>query len=111
MSKPCSYCPFRSDREFWLHPDRRQEIADSLLHDGNFPCHETTTFDNEGRLTDRVKERFCVGAALFVENVTGSMLSNCSIRLSVMSKKLDYQNIDRRIPIFKSAEDFINGPS
>lgn len=109
MSKPCQHCPFRSDRDFWLNPDRRKEIAEGVLNDAKFPCHETTTFGDEGQLIDRRKERFCIGAALFIENVTGSMFSNLAVRIAAMGKQLDPSNIDRSIPVFESAEEFIGG--
>lgn len=73
-SKPCKNCPFRADTEpFPLGRDRRQQIADSLMSDAAFGCHETTTHDDDGRYKWTEKERPCVGAAKLIENELGYM--------------------------------------
>ena len=64
VKRPCSNCPFRSDRFFPLHPDRIQEIADDLT--GIFPCHKTVDYgDNGGTVTDET--RACAGFLLVHE--------------------------------------------
>ncbi len=65
MPSPCKNCPFRTDVKPYLHPDRAFEIAASAENPYNdFPCHKTTTHDEDefGEfLVDRETEKQCAG--------------------------------------------------
>lgn len=64
ISPPCQHCPFRArytgERDY-LRPGRRLEIVESVMEGGTFPCHETTTHDNDGNYVHSPKETDCVG--------------------------------------------------
>lgn len=66
LKAPCSNCPFRADRSFHLHPDRVDEIADSLLSGNEFWCHKTVDYtDGDGERASRT--RACAGARATLE--------------------------------------------
>lgn len=60
LTKPCGNCPFRSDRDFPLHPERAASIADGLSAGGSFVCHKTISHNDDG--TDQSEARMCAGA-------------------------------------------------
>lgn len=49
-----------------LRPGRFTEICQSIWQGGYFPCHKTTTFDDDGEVLPSQKERQCRGAVEFV---------------------------------------------
>jgi hypothetical protein len=108
-TKPCKTCPFRSDRHFPLTQKRAVEIVNAVLGDSWFPCHKTTCFNHEGNRLDAEKEKPCIGAARFLENVRGDCRANLMFRLAVMVDKLDPSALDRSIPVYQSASAFIEG--
>lgn len=65
-SRPCTHCPFRRDAPGFLHGDRAEEIADSLLVSGqSFTCHETNDYDwKSGEAVVTIDSKHCAGAAL-----------------------------------------------
>ena len=48
MKKPCIHCPFRSDVEPFLTPERGAQLAYSAENPYNsFPCHKTTEYNED----------------------------------------------------------------
>jgi hypothetical protein len=79
MSKPlekmCADCPFghsKAQRHMRtsLRPGRFDEICQSIWAGACFPCHKTTTFDDDGDIAPSRKERECRGAVDFVARAT-----------------------------------------
>jgi hypothetical protein len=71
MPKMCADCPFGSSKKQRhmrnsLMPGRFNEIAQSVWMGAYFPCHKTTTFDDDGELEPSKKQRQCRGALDFV---------------------------------------------
>jgi hypothetical protein len=65
---PCAKCPFRSDIETYLRPERAAEIADALRRGSEFSCHETTVPSADGEdLVRGPGNRFCAGALATLE--------------------------------------------
>ena len=65
---PCDNCPFRSDVPAYIHPERGEEIWDSLERGTMFPCHKTVDYDSgdgDGRTT--ADSKFCAGALILME--------------------------------------------
>lgn len=72
LKKPCAHCPFRADRVFPLHHERRVEIAADLMRGEEFVCHKTITYldddsddedaDTTHTATDQTHARSCAGA-------------------------------------------------
>lgn len=111
--QPCSNCPFRIDPAFHgLHPVRSREIANDLMRDSGFHCHQTVDYsdDSDGCITE--KSRLCSGAALFLENVRpGGMRSNLAFRMGVMVGQLDLSQPLDTSTVYDSIDDFIEGSS
>lgn len=42
MKKPCGSCPFVRAHNFYLHPERVEEIRDNQ---GEFPCHNSVDYN------------------------------------------------------------------
>lgn len=87
---PCKMCPFRKDVPIYLRPERRQEIAESLINDQNFMCHGTVNYDvewdEEPNTADAV---ICAGAAKSL------MLSGGTTNLMRVAERLGLADLDR----------------
>ena len=64
MTSPCVNCPFRKVGGIRLSKERAKEIAS---HDGSFPCHKTTSSDEDGNPCETGKEKACAGFLIFNE--------------------------------------------
>lgn len=62
LRRPCSTCPFRTDKSFHLHPERAAQIAHDLRQDIPFHCHNTVDYQDEGQ--DTTDSAFCAGALI-----------------------------------------------
>jgi hypothetical protein len=98
--RACSNCPFRTDKAFYLHPVRRQEIANTLLNDQVFLCHKQLKLP----VADR---RPCVGSAIVLDKEQGVM-SNLAYRLHIRFNGFS-DNYDESVPVFNSLQEFIDG--
>ncbi len=60
--KPCKTCPFRTngDAVRFLGEERAQEIADSLMSDCSFTCHDDLDLPEDNR-------QHCAGATIMLE--------------------------------------------
>jgi hypothetical protein len=77
MPEMCADCPFGSLKaqkhmRKSLRPGRFTEICQSIWQGGYFPCHKTTTFDDDDEVAPSPKERQCRGALDFVERATAN---------------------------------------
>ena len=72
--KPCPSCPFRTGEKAvrYLGEERAREIADSLLGDATFTCHDDIDLSKS-------KRQHCVGAMLMLEkqNRPNQMMRIC----------------------------------
>jgi hypothetical protein len=71
MKEMCADCPFGSSKaqrhmRNSLRPGRFNEICQAVWLGGYFPCHKTTTFDDDDELHVTGKEKQCRGAVEFV---------------------------------------------
>lgn len=60
LKRPCVDCPFRKDREFYLHPERAEGLAENFRSDGTFWCHKTVNYADEE--SDTSESTQCAGA-------------------------------------------------
>ena len=67
LTGPCSNCPFRCDKPFYLDNERVDEIADELLAQRDFMCHKTTEFTDDGEVEIVARTRACGGAMATLE--------------------------------------------
>jgi hypothetical protein len=104
MRKPCSNCPFRSDRPFGsLGVGHAENIANALDGDGGFHCHKTLGYDSPV---------LCVGAAIYLEQARadeGGLRANLTFRLAVMTDELSLDGLSNEIPVYKTREEFLRG--
>jgi hypothetical protein len=56
LVRPCDSCPFRTDKPFYLTPERAREISEGLLGDKTFACHRTVDYDRMEREGERDEE-------------------------------------------------------
>lgn len=102
---PCENCPFRSDIDFWLTPEKVRSILDALQGDGNFPCHKTTAVSGQRRGRDRA----CLGAAIFLEHVRpGGLRANLAFRVrESFLKEFHRDELDMDAAVFTELEAFV----
>lgn len=94
FTTPCSNCPFRSDIEPYIMPDRVTEIEEGLDR-GEFPCHKTT----HGRAPVEVH---CAGALILLEKLNRpSQMMRISERLGLY----DRSKLDMDAPVYEDFEE------
>lgn len=93
---PCDNCPFRSDKPFELRPGRVREIERSLVR-GEFPCHKTTTHDEDGDLHATDKSQHCAGALILLEKLDQP---SQMMRISERVGMYDRTKLDMKAPIY-----------
>jgi hypothetical protein len=91
VAAPCGKCPFRKDVPIYLRADRRRDIAESLLNDDNFYCHNTTVDDpdDDGDRMVVSDSQICAGAAKAL------MMSGGSTNLMRIAERLGLADLDK----------------
>ena len=91
MTRPCSNCPFRSDKRFPLARGRVVEI----INGGSFPCHKTTTAGG----ADGQDEVACAGLLILLEkeNVPNQMM-----RIAERVGMYDRRKLEMDAPVYDS---------
>lgn len=107
LHRPCPKCPLRTDIRPFLRPERAREIAEGLLADRYFVCHETveTEEDEDGEPfeVNREEQEHCAGALIFLENhEQPHQLMRIAERLGLYRP----EKLDRSAPVYESAEAF-----
>ncbi len=103
VKPPCPHCPFALATTPFLRGPRCEEIRDSLLGGGMFPCHQTTT---EGGASGE-HERWCSGAIGLMENEDGAA-QNQMVRICGRLGLLDDDGIeDVQELVYPSWDDWI----
>lgn len=109
LRAPCPKCPFRSDIDKYLTPERVEEIADSLYGGADFPCHQTTVEveDDETGFGDRVAtldSAFCAGALITMEK---EGFSNQQVRIGERLGLYDPEALKMDAPVYGSLSDWV----
>lgn len=106
LTKPCKDCPFRTDcLKGWLGEDRAAEIAESITDlQQSFPCHKTTTADNEGERVRTDAEQHCAGALILLEKIERP---NQMMRICERIGMYDRTKLDMTAPVFDDADAFV----
>ena len=117
LTRPCGNCPFRSDKPFYLLPDRvRQILGDT--REGNrrwwpaesFPCHRTIIYgedengDTETTIPPTAQQCAGVMAILHRENRPNDAMQ--------IAERLGMWNpaaLDSTAPFYASTEDAVRG--
>jgi hypothetical protein len=93
-----------------MRRDRAKLLVEDLNKDAAFHCHKTLDSDNDNQV--KPDSTLCVGAAIFLENTNvNGMLSNFAFRWDCIHGELSPDELSREIPVYESAEDFIEGVS
>jgi hypothetical protein len=108
MKTPCDACPFLNENKDILTHNKRQEISDSIHHDGDFPCHKTVDYTGEEGVVRRDSKR-CTGAAIYLEHTAkGGLRANTMFRLALMTKEFSRGDLDISADVPRSVEEFIS---
>jgi hypothetical protein len=112
MTKPCDTCPFRTDKPFYLNPERAEEIANGLLNNVTFSCHKTVDYskgdDDEYGECEHIRdaeEQHCAGALIVLERL------NRPHQLMRIYERLggyDRTKLDMESPVYDTFEDWID---
>jgi hypothetical protein len=101
LTKPCKTCPFRSDIAPFITAERAKEI---LTSDGDFPCHQTTEFDDEGEECGG-DHHHCAGFLILLEK-EGS--PNQMMRISERLGMYDRRKLDMDAPVYDSIRECVS---
>lgn len=98
LKKPCSNCPFRSDKNFPLRKERVIEIVDGIEDGRTFTCHKTL---------DCEEQSHCAGAIQYLDQ------KDLFTRPLSMARTLGLWDgkTTRLVPVYKSKEQMIMGCS
>ncbi len=100
LTSPCSQCPFRTDIEFRLRPDRARDIWDSISkRDEQFICHKTMDLEP-------VKVRVCAGSMILLTH-ENKLMDNHALRFAAAFGYLDPDKLDTDAPVFTEAEAWV----
>jgi hypothetical protein len=104
VTTPCANCPFRTDVESYLRPERIRSIADSVQADESFYCHQTVDYDDsdEGSTLSR-RARLCAGMMATVER------EDRPVQAMRMGERLGMYNrdaLDQDAPVYNSIEEW-----
>ena len=103
---PCGNCPFRTDVVRFLHPQRYEEIAASLLDAGeNFSCHKTID-DSGDEPRNHEKTCTCAGAMIFM---THCGRPNRMMQVMQRLGAWDPANLNMEAPVYRTRQHFETG--
>jgi hypothetical protein len=112
LRTPCKHCPFRSDIDPYLHPERAQEIAQTLLDGGSFHCHKTVDYterddepeDERGQGRVTADSQQCAGALATMER--GGHIGQ-GARIAARLGLYDPDNLDPKAPVYGSLPEWV----
>ncbi len=110
LTTPCKDCPFRSDIDFYLSPDRVRQIATELhANGGDFYCHKTLDYgrDDHGGEFDPSMEpraRVCAGALSTLEN---EERPTQTMRIAERLGIYDRTALDPDAPVYESINEWV----
>ena len=107
LHKPCHNCPFTSGG-IKLRAARIVEISQMMLSSqgGDFPCHKTTSHDDEGDLQATRKSLHCAGALIYAEKQgTATQMMRISERLGMY----DHTKLEGHDTVWDCEEDWLEG--
>ena len=98
LIRPCPHCPFRTDIDGYLHPERAVEIATSLARGADFACHKTTETDpsDESQNVAVPGSQFCAGALIALERLGAP---NQPMRIAERLGMYDPSKLDMGAPV------------
>lgn len=95
LTRPCSNCPWRTDKPFHLRADRVEEIMTAVTEqDAHFACHKTTH-------GEAPEEQHCAGILILLERDDNP---NQLMRIGERLGWYDRRKLDMAAPVFDSVE-------
>lgn len=105
LTQPCTHCPFRSDRDPYLRPERAQEIADDLRRGDWFACHKTCDYDDDGEGAIGSRARACAGALITMERADEP---NNAMRVAERLGLYDHTRLDMDAPVHDGLDAWVS---
>lgn len=96
MTNPCNLCPFRNDdKRLTVDPD----VVRGFAH-GEFPCHQTAEYDEDGDgFVGGPDSQHCGGALIFHEHMEWP---HQMMRIAERLGMYDRRKLNMDAPVFKS---------
>lgn len=110
LTKPCKDCPFLDEKlgMFFSSGERAQEIVDAA-RTGVFPCHKTTTWDEndngDTRQVVRPTTQACAGAMIAMEHCDEP---NQMMRIAERIGVYDRRKLEMDSPSCTDLDEFVN---
>jgi len=105
LIKPCSDCPFRSDKPFYLSLSRVKEILFAIIdQDATFSCHKTNNYENDDDAVETAKSQHCAGATIMLEHIEKP---NQWMRIAERIGLYDRTKLKMDSPVYRSPEEMI----
>lgn len=105
LKKPCPQCPFRTDIKPFIHPERSEDICDSLERGQDFPCHKTTGEGEDGETTVESSSQMCAGAMIMLERMGRPTQM---MRISERFGKYNHKLLDMESPVYENTGAMID---
>ncbi len=107
LTTPCSNCPFRKDKPFYL--PRARDICEGLLEqDAYFSCHKTMDYEKSSQGKETENTQHCAGALIFLEQQDRP---HQMMRIAERLGLYDRTNLNKKIPVYKSTDEMVKGCS
>ena len=96
----CPDCPFRRVGGVRLHPERAEEIAETLRDDGHFHCHKTVDYSDDEPST--VGAALCMGSLVAQYNEQGHLgqMGRIAGRCGLIDEKKFEEQLDNPELVF-----------
>lgn len=99
QTSPCNNCPFRSDIDPYLGPERTEEILKGLLEQqATFTCHK-------GIGKPENEQFHCAGAMILLEHMERP---NQMMRIMERLGEYDRRKLDMDSPVYVDADDMLD---
>jgi hypothetical protein len=109
LTRPCSNCPFRSDRPFHMHAERVREIlggGERWWPAASFVCHKTIIYGDDDDMTISPTAQQCAGVMAILHR---EGRPNDAMQIAERMGLWDPNKLDPTAPFYASTEDAIKG--
>lgn len=103
LRRPCTSCPFRTDKKFPLHKMRAADIAGKLKEGKPFHCHKTVDYRDEE--APNVDESALCAGAMIVQHKEGT--DGQMVQLAVRLGFYDPSVLDLSAPVPDSLNEWV----
>lgn len=106
LKKPCDNCPFRSDRVFYLHEERVEEILHGMIEEQRtVTCHKTIDYSKEDESGEHIAQpddQHCAGALILLEKINRP---NQMMRIAERCGFYDRTKLNMASPVYDTPEE------